>query len=88
MIPLKQDHLKRVKILLKLILELLNFEDKRKQSIKDEFSLAKDLLKMKLSDEELEQETIEETMKNTLYNKCVGKCGDEEDEDDDSGSEY
>ena len=83
---MKPGHLKQVIIF--LILESLNFEEKRKLSIKDEFSLAKDLLKMKLSDEELEQETIEETMKNTLYNKCVGKCNEEDDDDDDSGSEY
>lgn len=56
-----------------------NFEDNRRKSIKDEFSVAKDLLKMKINeDDELEPEVIEKTMKNTLYNKCVGKLEDED----------
>ena len=57
------------------------FDFKRKSSIKDEFTLVKELLKKNKNDDELEPEIIEETMKNTLYNKCLGKF------DDDSNSE-
>jgi hypothetical protein len=57
-----------------------NFDGRRKRSIKDEFTLAKDLLKLNLNDDELEPEVIEETMKNTLYNKCIGMMDDSDDE--------
>jgi hypothetical protein len=52
---------------------------RRKSSIKDEFTLVKELLKQKKTDDELEPEIIEETMKNTLYNKCLGKIEDDSD---------
>jgi len=43
---------------------------------------------MKLKDEDLEQDDTEETLKNTLYNKAVGKVGDEDEDDEESGSDY
>lgn len=56
-----------------------NFENKRKQSIKDEFSLAKDLLKVKITqNDEVDTDDNEETAKNTHLNECVGKDDDEE----------
>ncbi len=76
------------KFLIFIILETIQFEKQRKSSIKNEFQLAKDLLKLKIaSEEEMEVDVIEETMKNTLYNKCVGKL-EEEEEDDDNDSDY
>jgi hypothetical protein len=77
------------KLVLIIIKETLQFEQKRKSSIQNEFQLAKDLLKLKIaSEEEMEVEMIEETMKNTLYNKCVGKLEEEEEDDDDNDSDY
>ena len=41
-----------------------DFEQVRRKSIKDEFTIAKDLLKMKINEDDVEKE-IEETVKNT-----------------------
>ena len=61
------------------IIILLDFEQVRRRSIKDEFAIAKELqMKMNI-DEELAPEVIEETMKNTLYNKIIGKREEEND---------
>jgi|LauGreDrversion4_2_1035121.scaffolds.fasta_scaffold530964_2 hypothetical protein len=56
----------------------------RKKSIKNEFQLAKDLLKIQLAEEEMDTEDgPEETAKNTLHNQNVGKLKSDYDDDDD-----
>jgi hypothetical protein len=65
----------------------INFDSLRKKSIKNEFQLAKDLLKIQLAEEEMDTENTEEgpeeTAKNTIYNQSVGKLKSDYDEDDD-----
>jgi hypothetical protein len=65
----------------------INFDSLRKKSIKNEFQLAKDLLKIQLAEEEMDTENTEEgpeeTAKNTIYNQSVGKLKSDYDDDDD-----
>ena len=61
------------------------FDNLRKKSIKNEFQLAKDLLKIQIAEEneDMDTEEPEETAKNTMYNKQVGQMHDDDDDDDD-----
>ena len=60
-----------------------SFVEKRKQSIKNEFALAKELLKKRKSIDEIENET-EEVIENTNKNLQVGKEIKESESEDDS----
>lgn len=64
-----------------------NFEEARKRSIKNEFSLAKELLKNKPLAEEIDQENLEEIKVNTEKNKEVGKIVDEDNSNSENSDE-
>lgn len=54
----------------------------RKQSIKDEFSLVKDLLKAKILDEDFDTDDKSETAKNTHHNENIGLYEDDSEDSD------
>lgn len=69
---------KYIYLIIKLFLILAHNKNpaQKRRSLKDEFSLIKNI--KSVEEEELSPETIAETMKNTLYNKVVGKIAEDE----------